>query len=304
MDNYLFDDALKIIEKRHNNAITLADKKLDIALKNEEFKNTYFKRNHLNFQIAKNISINNKQDSNLIKERDTLEKHLLEIAKKNKINLNFEPVFTCKKCNDSGFCKDKICSCVKNIVNKELTSLTNVIPNKEDNFKNFNDNISPIYKDFKNTFINFTKNFSDKSKSFIISGESGTGKTFLINCIYNELIKKGFLVAYHTAFTFNNMCSKYHTTFTNDRYFYLNNLLSSDLLIIDDIGTEPLLTNITLEYLYVVLNERSIRNLPTIITTNLNLKQLQDRYTERTIARIVAKDKGYFLTLKGKSLRK
>lgn len=311
MDNYLYEEALEIIKKRHNDALAKADKKQTIAMQDEKFKEVYHRKNYNNFLLARLNSEENKNDKLAKEQKEAIleanmliDKIIKELETKNKTRYDFAPVFTCKKCNDTGFYKDKVCSCVKEIVNKKLTDLTNIVPSKENNFKNFDESISPIHKEFKGTFSSFCKGFSDSSKSFIISGESGTGKTYLINCIYNELVKKGFLVAYHTAFTFNNMCSKYHTTFTNDRYFYLNNLLSADLLIIDDIGTEPILSNITLEYIYVVLNERAIRKLPTIITTNLSLKQLQDRYTERTIARIVDKDRGYFLKLNGKNLRK
>ena len=60
-----------------------------------------------------------------------------------------------------------------------------------------------------------------------------------------------------------------------------------DLLIIDDLGTEPMLQNITIEQLFNLLNERQMAGRHTVISTNLAMSELQERYTERVTSRLL-----------------
>lgn len=62
---------------------------------------------------------------------------------------------------------------------------------------------------------------------------------------------------------------------------YLEPLIDCDLLIIDDLGTEPLYRNVSGEYLYTIINERKITKKHTLISTNLSLDDILNRYGER-----------------------
>ena len=65
-----------------------------------------------------------------------------------------------------------------------------------------------------------------------------------------------------------------------------------DLLIIDDLGTE--VTNqFTVSCLYMLLNNRLNRGLPTVVSTNLTPRDLQKRYVDRVASRLL----GEFLLL-------
>ena len=60
-----------------------------------------------------------------------------------------------------------------------------------------------------------------------------------------------------------------------------------DLLIIDDLGTE--LTNAFVSsQLFSCLNNRHLRKKATVITTNLSLGELRDRYSDRIFSRITS----------------
>lgn len=63
------------------------------------------------------------------------------------------------------------------------------------------------------------------------------------------------------------------------------NIFDCDLLIIDDLGTE-LSNSFTTSQLFLCVNERILRHRSTIISTNLNLAQVADIYSERTLSRI------------------
>ena len=120
------------------------------------------------------------------------------------------------------------------------------------------------------------------------------GKTFMSNCIAGELLKKGKTVLYQTApvlleSVINYKMSKQKNT-SNNIY---KSVLESDLLIIDDLGTESL-NSMKLSELFTILNTR-ILNLnnkitKTIISTNLNINDIFKNYEERIGSRIV----GYY----------
>ena len=63
------------------------------------------------------------------------------------------------------------------------------------------------------------------------------------------------------------------------------NIFDCDLLIIDDLGTE-FTNSFTTSQLFLCVNERILRQKSTIISTNLNLNQIMDMYSERTFSRI------------------
>ena len=120
------------------------------------------------------------------------------------------------------------------------------------------------------------------------------GKTFMSNCIAGELLKKGKTVLYQTApvlleSVINFKMSKQKDT-SNNIY---KSVLETDLLIIDDLGTESL-NSMKLSELFTILNTR-ILNLnnkitKTIISTNLNINDIFKNYEERIGSRIV----GYY----------
>ena len=101
----------------------------------------------------------------------------------------------------------------------------------------------------------------------------------------------------------NNMMLKFHTTFGADKQAQLVPLLESDFLFIDDLGTEPIINNVTLNYLFLVLAERDRFEKPVIITTNLSPENILDRYGERIYSRLSSKLTSANFYIEGKDLR-
>ena len=65
----------------------------------------------------------------------------------------------------------------------------------------------------------------------------------------------------------------------------LSDIYECDLLIIDDLGTE--LTNSAVAtQLFSLLNERHLSSRPTVISTNLTLEDIRERYEDRIFSRI------------------
>ena len=64
-------------------------------------------------------------------------------------------------------------------------------------------------------------------------------------------------------------------------------LINADLLILDDLGSE-FQTNFNESALYNILNSRINRGLPTIISSNLSGKDLQQKYNDRIVSRLLS----------------
>ena len=69
----------------------------------------------------------------------------------------------------------------------------------------------------------------------------------------------------------------------------LEPLFEVPLLIIDDIGTEPMTRNVTIEYFFDLINERTNASLNTMIVTNLPFHEIKDRYGDRIHSRLMDK---------------
>ena len=120
------------------------------------------------------------------------------------------------------------------------------------------------------------------------------GKTFMSNCIANELLKNGKTVLYQTAPILLENVINYKMSKQKDSLDNIyKSILDSDLLIIDDLGTESL-NSMKLSELFTILNT-GILNLnhkptKTIISTNLNINDIFNNYEERIGSRIA----GYY----------
>ena len=124
------------------------------------------------------------------------------------------------------------------------------------------------------------------------------GKTFMSNCVAYELLKKGKTVLYQTApvllesiidYKFNK--NKNYNNNSNDNIY--KSVLEADLLIIDDLGTESL-NSMKLSELFNIINTRILNQnnkiTKTIISTNLNINEIFNKYEERIGSRIA----GYY----------
>lgn len=301
----MYHNAIEKVKARQTKAQLIASNNYQRALLNPSFKQLDTNIVSLNIAIAK-AEVNN-QDSKeykklLTKFINDRTKLLKSIGMKDS---DLIPQYFCNKCNDTGFYKDNYCDCVKKIVNDEYSKLNNCTIDSNQTFEKSNYNIlgddaKIVYKKMQDWCDKFP---NTKIKNIVLQGGTGLGKTYLVNAVCNKLISKQFLIQYFTAFGLNNLFLKYHTSFDVDRQNILDNILECDLLVIDDLGSENIFKNVTIEYLYLVLNERSIKNLSTIITSNLSPNAILDRYGERIFSRIINKQNSRLLKITGTDIR-
>ncbi|MDE7464422.1 MAG: ATP-binding protein, partial [Clostridiales bacterium] len=139
---------------------------------------------------------------------------------------------------------------------------------------------------------------------FILLGAPGTGKTVLSSAIVGAAMENGASAVAVTAFDFVRRALDYHTQFSIQDYTdRFTPMLDCDILVIDDLGTESLLKNVTKEYLYTVINERWLNKKRTVITTNRTPSELNARYGESIFSRMCDKSRATVLSVDGKNAR-
>ena len=116
------------------------------------------------------------------------------------------------------------------------------------------------------------------------------------------LFRSGFPAVRVTAFRLFETMRRQHVGGDED-FDGFSELIEAPLLLIDDLGTEPMMRNITVEYLFTLLNERMAARRHTVVATNLTLVQIKERYGERVASRLLDKGACRIIQLKGKDLR-
>ena len=149
----------------------------------------------------------------------------------------------------------------------------------------------------------YADGFSDtRYRNLLLTGAGGLGKTFLLNCIYARVVDRGGSAVRITAFRMFEAMRRQHMG-EDAAGEGFRSLLDAPLLLIDDLGTEPMMRNITVEYLFTLLNERIAAKRHTVVATNLSPVQLQERYGERVSSRLLDRAVCGAIQLKGKDLR-
>ncbi|MBQ9064054.1 MAG: ATP-binding protein [Blautia sp.] len=221
----------------------------------------------------------------------------------------------CPLCHDTGYMEDgRKCRCFRRL---EIDLLyrqdeLNEILSKENfdtfSFEWYSDTIKDeatgrtsldLAKSAYNASREFAEHFDDDFSSLFFFGDTGVGKTFLSHCIAAELLGTMHSVLYFSAYElFDRLAAG---TFSDAQDSISDNIIADcDLLIIDDLGTE--LTNAFVSsQLFLCVDQRLKRRKPTVISTNLSLKNFSDTYSERTFSRIASAYRMCKLT--GKDIR-
>lgn len=218
-----------------------------------------------------------------------------------------EEIFTdtesCILCHDTGVYNGRMCSCAEQIrlkLEEERSPLLCSVPDSladvDTSFYGKNESVYKKYVSFmKKAVVDGEINFA------VIGGKTGTGKTYLGCTAARERMKKGDDVLAVSAIALNQKFLAYHCAYLENKQPLWDELADPDVLYIDDLGTEVVLNNVTVTYLYALLVERMEKK--TIITTNLDVLGLEERYGERIISRLLDKRKGAMMSFEGEDLR-
>lgn len=315
MANSTLKVLLKEYEKKRLNALLdFEKKKEDLYSKNPRLQEIDSELSSFALNTAKSILASSNSDVSLEElklKTENLKKEKDAVLKNMNIDASFlRPNFSCNKCEDTGYINIdnhyELCSCIKQKLFDIEYNKSNLTDLKNHNFEHFrldlysdeineelyNSNISPRdnIQNIKEIAFSFLENFDNfDEKNLLFTGNTGLGKSFLSDCIANEILKKGKTVLYQTAPIMLDTIIDYRFNKENTSDVY-NNILNADLLIIDDLGTESM-NSMKFTELFNVINTRLLNQnnhiTKTIISTNLNLQDLRNKYDERIFSRFV-----------------
>lgn len=208
------------------------------------------------------------------------------------------PVYDCPLCRDEGVVYDptrRLCTCFETELNRRILDELGLLP--EMTFERFNERLfsdTPVVgrlsqrvmmKQNRVVCEQYADAYPETGvRDLLLTGKSGLGKTFLLQAIAHRVAERGMSVTYLSAYRLLETMRKAYFENNSD---ILQPLMDAPLLLVDDLGTEPLMENITVTQLFNLLNERQNAGRHTILSTNLNLEELRLRYTERIVSRLL-----------------
>ena len=295
MKQELINSALDILRIRETKAKDIANENKKKAMQDKKFQSLYNTYVENMLECAKG----NLNDRDLKNSKQEMQTRLEELGIES-----IEPKFSCSKCDDTGFSNGKHCSCLKKEISKILiknSGFPKLNKFSDSNFEIFSnkEEIKKIYS----LMEKWCKKDSEKKLVYLL-GNTGTGKTYLTSCMASEFISQGKIVYLTTAFNLSQDFLKFHRSFDDkQKANVFENYLETEVLFIDDLGTEPIYNNVSREYLYLLVNERNNKGLRTIITSNLEPIDLRDKYDERIFSRIMDKEHSIVLKLESSDVR-
>lgn len=223
-----------------------------------------------------------------------------------------QPIFACATCKDTGY-QGEIVRTICNCYRQKALAHAETVGGEIQTFESFNLSVFPAHimeeqqvsqRALMDVIRAFCENYADKfpvqkPSDLLLYGGSGLGKSFLLSCICNRVKERGHTALFISAYQMLNQLRQ--SFFKQDGQSDL--LFETELLLIDDLGIEPLMANITLEQIFHLFNERRNRNLATVFTTNLTLTELKKRYTERISSRLLDSSACRVFHLMGQDIR-
>lgn len=262
-----------------------------------------------------------KQISNAMKlEMENINKNLRIILQKNGLPEDYlQPVYRCPLCKDTGYVGEPVhepCVCLKRAMLNKLYQNEGLQGLEYQNFKTFDENIFPDtpiegkklsqrayiqrYRAFCEEYANSFK--PGEGKGLLLCGRSGLGKTFLMNCVAQRVLELGYSVVVISAYKLVELMRSYQ--FDGRGAEQVQDILTCDLLAIDDLGSEPMLRGVTLSAIYHIVNERNNANRAIVVTTNCSSDLLYEKYDDRIAARLTAPSKMSVIEFMGVDVRR
>lgn len=222
-----------------------------------------------------------------------------------------DPIYSCTACHDTGTLDNTLrCNCFKKRVLEDKLDQAK-LTDTDVSFELFDLNVfddapmengksqRDVMQSYKKTMQKYANDYPHCEPILLLSGATGLGKTYIAKCVMRRVIERGHTAAYYTAYRLFSMFHSHRLGEDVD----LSPVFSVPLLIIDDIGTEPMTRNVTVEYFFDLINERNAANLHTVIVTNLTFDEIKDRYGDRIHSRLMDKNTSMKIIFCGEDIR-
>lgn len=274
-------------------------------------------RENLVFGTLRDILNGSAQAENLPERMEVLSSQIREKLEEKGFPADYlAPVYRCPRCKDTGRTGELIkepCECLKKAYQQKLRKRIGLSSDSNETFESFDLNVFPdemipgqdftqreimkLYRKICETWANEYPHGT--YRDLLLTGSTGLGKTFLLRAMAERLIARDVNVLIISAYSMLEILRKSY--FENDDS--ASELLAADVLMIDDLGSEPLMQNVTVEQLFYLLNERQNKGLSTVISTNLDMARFRERYTERIASRLRDSRNCKVISLLGKDIR-
>ena len=218
-----------------------------------------------------------------------------------------QPVYRCPLCQDTGYVGSplrKKCACRLKLEQQDRTENSRI--NERETFENFREDIYPDATSLKNgkEIAAFCQKYADtlpapKIPQLYLYGLAGRGKSFMGNAIAARAIERGIDTLRLTAYRMTEEVMEGFSANASP----LPRFARVPLLVLDDLGTEAMVPNVTAESLFAVADQRSAARLPTVYISNLTPDELTERYGERIASRITDGAITRTIQFSGNSLR-
>lgn len=149
------------------------------------------------------------------------------------------------------------------------------------------DNADRINPDIVQMGRDFIDKHAGSERNLVISGGAGLGKTYFTWCLYHGLVEK-----YKRSDPFRFIKAKIlddtileKTREYGSASYYISTIKESGVLFIDDFGIDRGSERTERDY-YDILDGRWEEEKPTVITTNLNPRQIENAYGQRIFSRL------------------
>ena len=255
--------------------------------------------------IPQKMDVLNKRLSSLLRQHGFAETYL-------------DPVCQCPVCGDTGYVGEIVrehCECFNQAFYARMYQRMGLSESTAQSFEAFDLNLFSAEKlpgknysqrDLMNVIRKTCEQYAESYpavpvKDMLLMGQSGLGKTFLMHAMAKKLIQRGQNVLIISAYKFLEIARKAYMSGNTDE---LDTLMDADVLMIDDMGVEPLMENITIPQWFNLINERQLRGKGTILSTNLMEDELRRRYTERIASRLMNNTQCRLVQFAGEDVRR
>ncbi|MGL5972136.1 MAG: ATP-binding protein [Oscillospiraceae bacterium] len=297
--NDIYTKAEQVLKERKNKSEAEVNEKYeDLYRVNKKLLEYRKDLNKTGVEIYKCFLSKEKSKTNILKlkeKTELLNASIKDVLVQLKLPDNYlEERHFCNLCNDTGYVENVKCSCFKTILSNIYFSQIN--GNSSMKLKSFDsfdlsffDGLDKVQRNIMtknfNFCVNYAKDFSIMSGSLFMSGGSGLGKTHLTTSIIEKVLNAGYSVIYDKAYSLFNEIEK--QKFKNDKN---DDLLKCceicDLLVLDDLGSENI-NQLSKTTLYNIISTRIDNDKPTIINTYYDFKELEKKYEDKLIRKIV-----------------
>ncbi len=215
----------------------------------------------------------------------------------------------CALCADTGWRGGALCACVRNEAARRMFADAGLKDNGP-SFDRYDLSVFPADAQtsaglplrehmarLRDMALGWADRFPNPT-NLVFHGRPGLGKSYLMDCVARRVIDRGYWVVRATAFRVNDVMAKALAERADPDPFF-----DCDLLVIDDLGAEPVLNKVTVSSFFNLFNERNAAGKPYLVSTNLPPEGLLQRYGERVFSRLTDTRLNQLIAFEGVDLR-